>query len=196
MDNELEKKLASANMLALYAELDAKDAEIADLHWKLDNPVRSCQCSDDEACAHVQRAEAAEAEIARLRRSFDGHVYVKDAEYALLCASAKDPGLLVQIKRLQVAALQRVREMEDTLAAKNAEIARLKIQAEQSSRVCERELRKSLGQGEGTRAELEQLREVTELFLKMDGRSNLTHIKTMFREALEGVYYADFPPTD
>ena len=36
--------------------------KLVDLQWRIDNNIRGCQCSDDEACAHVRRAEKAEAE--------------------------------------------------------------------------------------------------------------------------------------
>jgi hypothetical protein len=42
-------------------------AAIEELQWRADNNIRGCQCSDDEACAHVRRAEKAEADLAAAR---------------------------------------------------------------------------------------------------------------------------------
>jgi hypothetical protein len=44
--------------------LEAQAERIAELEWQRDNNIRGCQCSEDEACAHVRRAEKAEADLA------------------------------------------------------------------------------------------------------------------------------------
>ena len=49
-------------LLDRVAELEAELFEARDVaddfRWKLNNNIRGCQCSDDEACAHVRRADA------------------------------------------------------------------------------------------------------------------------------------------
>ena len=47
-------------------ELEAQAQRITELEWQRDNNIRGCQCSDDEACAHVRRAEKAEAHLGNL----------------------------------------------------------------------------------------------------------------------------------
>lgn len=43
--------------------VDGLVSRIAELEWQRDNNIRGCQCSEDEACAHVRRAEKAEADL-------------------------------------------------------------------------------------------------------------------------------------
>ena len=68
-------KVTATENAALEAELSLARAEVNhyrgerdDLQWHIDNKIRGCQCSDDEACEHVRRAEKAEAENAELMR--------------------------------------------------------------------------------------------------------------------------------
>lgn len=55
---------AEARIVDLEAELSCARDVADDFRWKLNNNIRGCQCSDDEACAHVRRAEKAEADLA------------------------------------------------------------------------------------------------------------------------------------
>ena len=54
--------------------VDAMLTEAADrideLDWWINNNIRGCQCSEDEACAHVRRAEKAEAALAHAESDY------------------------------------------------------------------------------------------------------------------------------
>lgn len=66
----------------------------------------------EEAIATVERLSA---EVRRWETSFEGHVYVKDGDYALLAEAAGNPNLLAQLKASQIDATKRVQRLEEAL---------------------------------------------------------------------------------
>lgn len=65
------------------------------------------------------RAENArlKAELDGWKKSFVGHVYVKNEEYDDLCKAAKDPNFITNLKATQVAAIRQATELQKRLDA-------------------------------------------------------------------------------
>jgi hypothetical protein len=71
MTDDLIKRIEQAEDAIGYSvdALEVQAERIAELEWQRDNNIRGCQCSEDEACAHVRRAEKAEADLAAARKA-------------------------------------------------------------------------------------------------------------------------------
>jgi len=120
-DNERLRETLAQERVACVSRtaLDAERAEVArlrgmlevaaeraeDLELRLRQTRHTCECSEDEACAHVRRAEKSEAEVERLRETekvLRGGLanLVADNQAA---HEAEVSGLRVEIARLRAA---------------------------------------------------------------------------------------------